>query len=60
MKSNEVGITFKQTINDNVKNLSKMIKNEKWEECYFYIKNLILATLMSLVQNWLDLYQIGP
>ena len=37
MKSDEVGTTLKhlETINDNVKNLSKMMKMKDKEECQF-------------------------
>ena len=31
-----------ETMNGNVKNLSKMIENESKGECHFYFKNLIL------------------
>ena len=43
MKSDEVGTTLKhpETINGNVKSLSKMIENESKGECHFYFKNLI-------------------
>jgi hypothetical protein len=38
MKSNEVGTTLKhpETINGNVKNLSKRMKMKDKEECHFY------------------------
>ena len=38
MKSNEVGTTLKhtETINGNVKNLSKMMKMKDKGECQFY------------------------
>jgi hypothetical protein len=44
MKSNEVGTTLKhpETINGNVKNLSKRMKMMKMKdkgECHFYFKN---------------------
>jgi hypothetical protein len=41
MKSNEVGTTLKhpETINGNVKNLSKMMKMKDKGECQFYFKN---------------------
>jgi hypothetical protein len=44
MKSNEVGTTLKhpETINGNVKNLSKRMKMKDKGECHFYFKNLIL------------------
>ena len=47
MKSGEVGTNLKhpETINGNVKNLSKMIKNERQGKCHFYIKNLILPMI---------------
>jgi hypothetical protein len=39
MKSNEVGTTLKhpETINGNVKNLSKRMKMKDKGECHFYI-----------------------
>jgi hypothetical protein len=39
MKSNEVGTTLKhpETINGNVKNLSKMMKMKDKGECHFYL-----------------------
>ena len=39
MKSNEVGTTLKhpETINDNVKNLSKMMKMKNKRECHVYL-----------------------
>jgi hypothetical protein len=39
MKSNEVGTTLKhpETINGNVKNLSKRMKMKEKGECHFYI-----------------------
>ena len=45
INSDEVGTTLKhpKTINGNVKNLSKMIENERWGECHFYLKNLTLV-----------------
>jgi hypothetical protein len=44
MKSNEVGTTLKhpETINGNVKNLSKRMKMKDKGECHFYFKNLTL------------------
>jgi hypothetical protein len=41
MKSNEVGTTLKhpETINGNVKNLSKRMKMKDKGECHFYFKN---------------------
>ena len=38
MKSNEVGSTLKnpETINGNVKNLSKTMKMKDTEECHFF------------------------
>ena len=49
MKSDEVGTTLKhpETINGNVKNLSKRIENESKGECHFYFKNLILPLLLN-------------
>jgi hypothetical protein len=43
MKSNEVGTTLKhpETINGNVKNLSKRMKMKDKGECHFYFKNLL-------------------
>jgi hypothetical protein len=45
MKSNEVGTTLKhpETINGNVKNLSKRMKMKDKGECHFYFKNLTLT-----------------
>jgi hypothetical protein len=39
MKSNEVGTTLKhpETINGNVKNLSKRMKMKEKGECHFYL-----------------------
>jgi hypothetical protein len=47
MKSNEVGTTLKhpETINGNVKNLSKRMKMKEKGECHFYFKNLILPLI---------------
>jgi hypothetical protein len=47
MKSNEVGTTLKhlETINGNVKNLSKMMKMKDKGECHFYFKNSILPLI---------------
>jgi hypothetical protein len=47
MKSNEVGTTLKhpETINGNVKNLSKRMKMKDKGECHFYFKNLILPLI---------------
>jgi hypothetical protein len=47
MKSNEVGTTPKhpETINGNVKNLSKRMKMKDKGECHFYFKNLILPLI---------------
>jgi hypothetical protein len=44
MKSNEVGTTLKhpETINGNVKNLSKRMEMKDKGECHFYFKNLTL------------------
>ena len=43
MKSNEVGTTLKhpETINGNVKNLSKRMKMKEKGECHFYLLPLI-------------------
>jgi hypothetical protein len=43
MKSNEVGTTLKhpETINGNVKNLSKRMKMKDKGECHFYLLPLI-------------------
>ena len=48
MKSDEVGTTLKhpETINDNVKNLSKRIENERKGNVNFYF--LTLALIASL------------
>jgi hypothetical protein len=46
MKSNEVGTTLKhpETINGNVKNLSKRMKMKDKGECHFYITiNITIA-----------------
>jgi hypothetical protein len=47
MKSNEVGTTIKhlETINGNVKNLSKRMKMKDKGQCHFYFKNLILPLI---------------
>jgi hypothetical protein len=47
MKSNEVGTTLKhpETINGNVKNLSKRMKMKDKGECHFYFKNLMLPLI---------------
>jgi len=47
MKSNEVGTTLKhpETINGNVKNLSKRMKMKDKGECHFYFKSLILPLI---------------
>jgi hypothetical protein len=47
MKSNEVGTTLKhpETINGNVKNLSKRMKMKDKRECHFYFKNLTLPLI---------------
>jgi hypothetical protein len=47
MKSNEVGTTLKhpETINGNVKNLSKRMKMKDKGECHFYFKNLTLPLI---------------
>jgi hypothetical protein len=47
MKSNEVGNTLKhpETINGNVKNLSKRMKMKDKGECHFYFKNLMLPLI---------------
>jgi hypothetical protein len=44
MKSNKVGTTLKhpETINGNVKNLSKRMEMKDKGECHFYFKNLTL------------------
>jgi hypothetical protein len=51
MKSNEVGTTLKhpETINGNVKNLSKRMKMKDIGECQFYFKNLILPLITRVV-----------
>jgi hypothetical protein len=43
MKSDEVGTTLKhpETINGNVKNLSKRIEKEEKGECHFYLPKLL-------------------
>jgi hypothetical protein len=53
MKSNEVGTTLKhsETINGNVKNLSKRMKMKDKGECHFYLKNLILALISILLAS---------
>jgi hypothetical protein len=51
MKSNEVGTTLKhpETINGNVKNLSKRMKMKDKGECHFYLsKNLTLPLITTL------------
>jgi hypothetical protein len=50
MKSNEVGTTLKhpETINGNVKNLSKRMKMKYKGECHFYFKNLTLPLITTL------------
>jgi hypothetical protein len=50
MKSNEVGTTLKhpETINGNVKNLSKRMKMKDKGECHFYFKNLTLPLITTL------------
>jgi hypothetical protein len=52
MKFNEagLGITHKhpETINGNVKNLSKMMKMKDKGDCHFYFKNLILPLITGL------------
>jgi hypothetical protein len=48
LKSNEVGTTLKhpETINGNVKNLSKRMKIKDKGECHFYLsKNLTLPLI---------------
>jgi hypothetical protein len=47
MKSNEVRTTLKhpETINGNVKNLSKRMKMKDKGECHFYFKNLTLPLI---------------
>jgi hypothetical protein len=47
MKSNEAGTTLKhpETINGNVKNLSKRMKMKDKGECHFYFKNLTLPLI---------------
>jgi hypothetical protein len=51
MKPNEVGTTLKhpETINGNVKNLSKMMKMKDKRECHF--KNLILQLISRLLSS---------
>jgi hypothetical protein len=53
MKSNEVGTTLKhpETINGNVKNLSKRMKMKEKGECHFYFKNLILPLITQEKPN---------
>jgi hypothetical protein len=58
MKSNEVGTTLKhpETINGNVKNLSKRMKMKDIfhfhkGECHFYFKNLILPLISILLAS---------
>ena len=53
MKSNEVGTTLKhpETINGNVKNLSKRMKMKGKGECHFYFKNLILPLISILLAS---------
>jgi hypothetical protein len=56
MKSNEVGTTLKhpETINGNVKNLSKRMKMKEKGECHFYfimLKNLILPLITQEKPN---------
>jgi hypothetical protein len=47
MKSNEVGTTLKhpETINGNVKNLSKRMKMKDKGECHFYLTLPLITTL---------------
>jgi hypothetical protein len=47
MKSNEVGTTLKhpETINGNVKNLSKRMKMKDKGECHFYLFPLTLPLI---------------
>jgi hypothetical protein len=49
MKSNEVGTTLKhpETINGNVKNLSKRMKMKGKGECHFYLISILLASLTT-------------
>jgi hypothetical protein len=50
MKSNEVGttLTHPETINGNVKNLSKRMKMKDKGECHFYFQNLTLPLLTKV------------
>jgi hypothetical protein len=50
MKSNEVGTTLKhpETINGNVKNLSKRMKMKDKGECHFY---LLLITMVGGIEG---------
>jgi hypothetical protein len=50
MNSDEVGTTLKhpETINGNVKNLSKRMKKERKRKCHFYFKNLTLPVITRL------------
>ena len=56
MKFDEVGTTLKhpETINGNVKNLSKMIENERKGNVNFYFKNLTLALRKGNVNFYLN------
>ena len=62
MKSNEVGTTLKhpETINGNVKNLSKRMKMKDKGECHsifiFYFKNLTLP----LITRVGEMEGVGP
>jgi len=50
MKFVEVGTPLKHpgTINGDIKNLSKRIENERYKECHFYFKNLMLPLLLMI------------
>jgi hypothetical protein len=54
MKSNEVGTTLKhhETINGNVKNLSKRVKMKDKGEYHFYFKNSILPLISRLLASF--------
>jgi hypothetical protein len=56
MKSNEVGTTLKhlETINGNVKNLSKRIKMKDKGECHFYLPLITRVSKMEGVGTSLN------
>jgi hypothetical protein len=60
MKSNEVGTTLKhpETINGNVKNLSKRMKMKDKGECHFYFKTLPLITRVGGIEGGNTFYSL--